>query len=66
MVEVAVEVRRRTRPTRFVLVVVCCVERTVPLYVRHWGAADAEIKVPADKNTELKRSPFKACSRSVL
>ena len=27
-----------------------------------WGAADAEIKVPSGKNTELKRSPFKAQS----
>ena len=30
-----------------------------------WGAADAEIKVPFGENTELKRSPFKAWSRSV-
>ena len=30
-----------------------------------WGAADAEIKVPPGENTELKRSPFKAWSRSV-
>ena len=30
-----------------------------------WGAADAEIKVPSDENTELKGSPFKAWSRSV-
>ena len=30
-----------------------------------WGAADAEIKVPSDENTELKRCPFKAWSRSV-
>ena len=30
-----------------------------------WGAADAEIKVPSGENTELKRSPFKAGSRSV-
>ena len=30
-----------------------------------WGAADAEIKVPSGVNTELKRSPFKAWSRSV-
>ena len=30
-----------------------------------WGAADAEIKVPSGKNTELKRSRFKAWSRSV-
>ena len=30
-----------------------------------WGAAYAEIKVPSGENTELKRSPFKAWSRSV-
>ena len=30
-----------------------------------WGAADAEIKVPSGEYTELKRSPFKAWSRSV-
>ena len=30
-----------------------------------WGAADAEIKVPSGRNTELKRPPFKTCSRSV-
>ena len=30
-----------------------------------WVAADAEIKVPFGENTELKRSPFKAWSRSV-
>ena len=30
-----------------------------------WGAADAEIKVPSGENTELKRSPFEAWSRSV-
>ena len=29
----------------------------------HWGAADAEIKVPSGENTELKRSPFQAWSR---
>ena len=34
----------------------------VPL---QWGAADAEIEVPSGENTELKRSPFKAWSRSV-
>ena len=33
--------------------------------VPQWGAADAEIKVPSSENTELKRSPFKAWSRSV-
>ena len=33
--------------------------------VPQWGAADAEIKVPSGENTELKRSPFKAWSRSV-
>ena len=30
-----------------------------------WGAVDTEIKFPSDENTELKRSPFKAWSRSV-
>ena len=30
-----------------------------------WGAADAEIKVLSGENTELKRSPFKAWSKSV-
>ena len=30
-----------------------------------WGAADAEIKVPSDENTELNDSPFEAWSRSV-
>ena len=30
-----------------------------------WGAADAEIKVPSGENTGLKRSPFKAWSKSV-
>ena len=35
------------------------------LCVSQWGAADAEIKVPSGENTELKRSPFIAWSRSV-
>ena len=30
-----------------------------------WGAADAEIKVLSGENTELKRYPCKAWSRSV-
>ena len=30
-----------------------------------WRAADAEIKVPSGENTELKRSPYQAWSRSV-
>ena len=30
-----------------------------------WEAVDAEIKVPSGENTELKRSPFIAWSRSV-
>ena len=29
----------------------------VVLVTPHWGAADAEIKVPSGENTELKRSP---------
>ena len=42
--------------------------RVVPLSydsASQWGAADAEIKVPSGENTELKRSPFHAWSRSV-
>ena len=35
------------------------------LFSPQWGAADAEIKVPSGENTELKRPPFKAQSRSV-
>ena len=35
------------------------------IFLPQWGAADAEIKVPSGENTELKRSPFKAWSRSV-
>ena len=31
----------------------------------HWGAADAEIKVPSGENTELRRSPFKAWIKSI-
>ena len=42
-----------------VILLVCSVETP------QWGAADAEIKVPSGNNTELKRSPFKAWSRSV-
>ena len=39
--------------------------RSLSLMVPQWGAADAEIKVPSGENTELKRSPFQAWSRSV-
>ena len=39
---------------------------TPAFLVPHWGAADAEIKVPSVENTELKGSPFKALSRSVF
>ena len=35
------------------------------MFAPQWGAADAEIKVPSGENTELKRSPFEAWSRSV-
>ena len=35
------------------------------MLIPQWGAADAEIKVPSGENTELKRSPFQAWSRSV-
>ena len=36
-----------------------------PKSTPQWGAADTEIKVPSDENTELKGSLFKAWSRSV-
>ena len=42
-----------------------CSQRQVPPKAPQWGAADAEIKFPSGENTELKRSPFKAWSRSV-
>ena len=35
------------------------------LYHPQWGAADAEIEVPSDENTELTGSPFKAWNSSV-
>ena len=38
---------------------------TFHIYSPQWGAADAEIKVPSGENTELKRFPFIAWSRSV-
>ena len=37
------------------------INKTAP----QWEAAYAEIKVPSGENTGLKRSPFKAWSRSV-
>ena len=39
--------------------------KTVLIQTPQWGAADADIKVPSGENTELKRSPFQAWSRSV-
>ena len=46
------------------------VPNRVNLYINlnefpQWGAADAEIKVPSNENTEFEGSPFKAWSRSV-
>ena len=43
-----------------------CLPTLVCLKATQWGAADAEIKAPSVENTELKRSPFKAWSRSVF
>ena len=42
-----------------------CIQINLLIGPPHWGAADAEIKVPSGENTELKRSPFKAWSGSV-
>ena len=39
--------------------------RDDPTMSPQWRAVDAEIKVPSGDNTELKRSPFQAWSRSV-
>ena len=41
--------------------VTCGISTAIP----QWGVAGAEIKVPSGENTELKRSPVKAWSRSV-
>ena len=48
-----------------VVVVVVCLFSFSAAITPQWGAADAEIKVPSGENTELKRSPFQAWSRSV-
>ena len=39
--------------------------KTLECNYPQWGAADAEIKVPSGEDTELKRFPLKAWSRSV-
>ena len=39
--------------------------RLVPIPTPQWGAANAEIKVPSDENTELEGSLLKAWSRSI-
>ena len=43
----------------------CFLNDNAGLLPPQWGAADAEIKVPSGDNTELKRSPFQAWSRTV-
>ena len=43
----------------------CCTSVSRCTRPPQWGAADAEIKVPSGEDTELKRSPFQAWSRSV-
>ena len=55
-------------PCLFVFAFVCSRELLYDHFcagTSQWGAADAEIKVPSRENTKLKRSPFKAWSRSV-
>ena len=56
----------RFLPGLYRLDVVNCMVRCecVSLVAPQWGAADAEVKVPSGENTELKRSPFEAWSRS--
>ena len=41
-------------------------KKVIPwIQIPQWGAADEGTKVPSGENMELKRSPFKAWSRSV-
>ena len=40
--------------------------KTVLIQTPQWGAADADIKVPSDENTELICSPFKAWSSQYI
>ena len=44
---------------------ICTTTLPYHMYPPWWGAAGAEIKVPSGENKELKRSPFKAESKSV-
>ena len=48
-----------------ILVTGVAVKQASVEFTPQWGAVDAEIKVPSGENTELKRSPFQAWSRSV-
>ena len=61
---VHVSVHRTLNSSAKKTLTVCNVYLPPSLDVQQWGAADAEIKVPSGY-TELKRYPFKACSRSV-
>ena len=56
--------RRRARPKHVIYLFFFSVFR-LSRGAPQWGAADAEIEVPSGENTELKRSPFIAWSRSV-
>ena len=59
---------RRPKKLNWIIIIVVVVVVVVIIIIINlpqWGAADAEIKVPSGENTELKRSPFKAWSRSV-
>ena len=52
-------------PLLLLLIIMVVFKRLYLKAAPQWGAADAEIKVPSGENTELKRSPFQAWSRSV-
>ena len=58
-------VQRYIRVIFTIITTYVCSETILSLLSPQRGAADAEIKVPSDENTELKRSPFIAWSRSV-
>ena len=64
--EMCVVLPNSSLPVLFIYFFMFPLFSSLEIYVApQWGAADAEIKVPSGENTKLKRSPFKAWSRSV-
>ena len=59
------DINQPSLPTPFTLILCLFLSYGPFSCAPQWGAADTEIKVPSGENTELKRSPFQAWSRSV-